>query len=104
VLDQAVRRFLKNKKDLVGKNIVHSSIIKLPHWRSGHLLNFSKEESSPSVFSDLNLHTQLIQAAIAKLCLPSCLHLLWNSLHLLEEADKHRTNIISKILLVVKYY
>jgi len=48
VSDQAARRFLKNKKDLVGKNIVHSSIIKFPHWRSGRLLNFLKEESLPN--------------------------------------------------------
>jgi len=48
VSDQAVRRFLKNRKDLVEENIVHSSITKSPHRRFGHLLNFSKEESLPN--------------------------------------------------------
>jgi len=55
---------------------------------------FKKRKFTKSyVVSDLNLHAQLTQSTIAKLCPPSCLHLQWNSLHLLEEADKHQTNI-----------
>jgi len=49
--------------------------------------------TNSSVFSDSNLHAHLIQATIAKLCPPSCLHLQWSSLHLLVEADKHQSNI-----------
>jgi len=75
--DLAVRKFLKNKKGLVGRNIVHSSITKPPTSEIWALIKiFKKRKFTKSyAFSDLNLYAQLVQATIAKLCLPSCLHL-----------------------------
>jgi len=43
----------------------------------------------------LKLQSQLTHATTAKLCPPSCLHLLWNFLSSLEEVDKHLPNINS---------
>jgi len=49
------------------------------------------------VFTDLNLQSQLTYDAIAKLCSPSCLHLVWNSLYLMEERDKQLSYVNRKL-------
>jgi len=55
---------------------------------------FKKRKFNKSyAYTDLNLQFQLTQDTINKLCPPSCLHLVWKSLSLMEEKDHKIPNI-----------